>query len=82
MNGSRLKKTRIERKVQNMTRELLDKLPQNVRGNVERVRKTMKNLPYKRDEISERAAGYAAGLRDAGLITERERQLLFIYMTL
>ena len=34
------------------------------------------------DETRERMGGYALGLMHAGLITERERRYLFVYMTI
>lgn len=61
------------------TKETLERMPQNVRFALEDLRKYLRGFPEKRDEIRARAAGYTQGLRDAGLITERERQKLFIY---
>ena len=66
-----------------MTRETLNKLPANVREIIENLRKEYKNaVGYNRKGAKrERLAGYVMGLRDAGLITERERQILFVYGT-
>ena len=66
-----------------MTRETLEKLPPNVREHIELFRYIIKDAGT--DKISEiakaRLAGYVIGLRDAGLITERERIILFCYGT-
>ena len=66
------------------TRELLERLPDYVRKNVEDFRSSYtKTKDYHRQaETRTRMAGYVLGLRDGGLITERERQILFIYMTI
>lgn len=72
-----------------MTKELLNVLPKNVLATVEAFRRDYKQLEENGDnarlkygnEYRARMAGYARGLMDAGLITERERQTLFIYMT-
>ena len=60
-----------------MTKETLEKMPIPVRQELERLRQSCKS-DQKKFEIM-RAAGYVKGLRDAGLITERQRQILFIY---
>ena len=66
-----------------MTRETLDKLPENVRNEIERLRKDYKHeeLYNRQDAARARLAGYVKGLQDAGLITERERMFLFSYGT-
>lgn len=69
-----------------MTKQLLDKLPEAVMRTVEAYRKMYADAERERAVLAReivrgRMAGYAQGLRDAGLITERERQTLFIYMT-
>ncbi len=64
-----------------MTRELIARLPANVLSYVEECRKAYKNPVLDKDEVRARLAGYVMGLRDAGLITERERQILFVYGT-
>ena len=63
------------------TRDILDKLPECVRTELEHLRKDYKNEALNHDAALARSAGYAEGLRDAGLITERERQFVFIYTT-
>lgn len=67
-----------------MTKETLDKIPENVRFEIELIRKRMKNTKNdieRRDVVTEYSYAYGKGLRDAGLITERERQILFVYTT-
>ena len=66
-----------------MTREIINKLPPNVREVIENLRKEYKNaVGYnKKAEKRERLAGYVMGLKDGGLITERERQVIFVYGT-
>lgn len=64
-----------------MTKQVLNKIPANVRAALEQLRKDYKNDALNTDESRSRSAGYVQGLRDAGLITERERQILFIYTT-
>ena len=66
-----------------MTRETINKLPENIREVIEDLRKEYKNaVEYNRQGAKrERLAGYVMGLRDAGLITERERQIIFVYCT-
>lgn len=72
-----------------MTRETLEKLPQNVRTRVESFRNQYR-IAKERDISGAKAnvtaarsasAGYMQGLKDAGLITDAERQILFIYTT-
>ena len=64
-------------------RELINKLPEQVRERAYRYREVYAHcyVPRLREETRNRMAGYALGLKDAGLLTERERQLLFVYMT-
>lgn len=68
------------------TRELIDKLPTNVRAKIEELKKTFKLFPvtdwHKHNEVRATINGYTRGLCDAGLITERERQILYVYTTL
>lgn len=64
-----------------MTRETINKLPENVRAHIEEIRKDYKNPALRKDEVRERLCGYVKGLQDAGLITERERQIVFVYGT-
>jgi hypothetical protein len=64
-----------------MTKETLNKIPKEIQGQLNTYKKLYAGLPDKRVETRARMAGYVQGLRDAGLITERERQILFTYMT-
>ena len=64
-----------------MTRKLLEKMTVEVRVNIELMRGSFRNFPDRRETVRNRAAGYTCALRDAGLITDRERQLLYIYIT-
>lgn len=64
-----------------MTREVLNKIPENVRSAIEELRRDYYNDALNIDKVRSRAYGYTLGLRDAGLITERERQILFVYTT-
>ena len=64
------------------TREIINKLPESVLLRVNQYREAYTHFDGRnRAEARVRMAGYVEGLRDAGLITERERQLLFVYMT-
>jgi hypothetical protein len=67
-----------------MTRKTLEKLPENVRNTVERLKKHFNTLTdyHERYEMMERIAGYTDGLRDAGIVTDRERAIIYIYATL
>lgn len=69
-----------------MTKKLLDKIPVKVRGQIEVYRKDYREAKkYDKhwilDETRAMASAYCKGLMDAGLITDRERQLLFTYTT-
>lgn len=64
-----------------MTRETLEKLPANVRDHIESIRKDYKNNGLRKDDTRMHAYGYTLGLRDGGLITERQRQILYVYCT-
>lgn len=70
------------------TKEVLEKLPQKVLFQVEKYRNERKSLDEanqrdyeKRGRLIDEAHAYLKGLRDGGLITDRERQILFIYTT-
>lgn len=63
------------------TRGLTAKLPASVAWKIEAMRKDYKNAALSKDETRAEIAGYVMGLRDAGLINERERQMLFVYAT-
>ena len=64
-----------------MTRETLAKLPDAVLKNIEGLRHDYKSNVVNKDIARAQSAWYVKGLRDAGLITERERQILFVYTT-
>ena len=65
-----------------MTRELLERMPEVVVSKLNQCRKDYNNMALNKDSVRSRNAGYVLGLRDAGLITERERQILFVYTTI
>ena len=65
-----------------MTRETLEKLPANIRTALERLKKDYKNEALQTDEVRKEIYGYTNALRDGGIITERQRQLLYCYCTL
>lgn len=70
----------------NRIKDLIKTLPETVQHQIEEYRQEYirygeeKNLTRQR-AMGNRMAGYALGLRDAGLITERQRQYVYIYMT-
>lgn len=63
------------------TRELMNKLPENVKRNLEGLRHDYKSGVVNRDIARAQSAWYVKGLRDAGLVTDRERSILFCYTT-
>ncbi len=73
------------------TKEVIERLPENVVRNIEDYRKrytVLSNILVgsgreSQELASTRAAmsAYALGLRDAGVITEQERKVIFVYMT-
>ena len=65
-----------------MTREVLNKIPENVRSKIDAFRRNYNNDSINKDVAREGSYAYTLGLRDAGLITERERQVLLIYTTI
>lgn len=64
------------------TREIVERLPQNVRATLEGFRRDYKGGVIDHSIIRTRAAAYFNGLRDAGLITENERKVLTCYSTI
>ena len=67
-----------------MTREVITKMKErfpNIMYCIENLRKDYKNDSLNKDAVRKESYGYTKGLHDAGLITERERQVLFIYTT-
>ena len=64
-----------------MVKETLNKVPESVKRQLDEYKRMYEGIPNRREETSARAAGYVLGLKDAGLITERERMALFVYTT-
>lgn len=64
-----------------MTREVLAKLNTNILYHIERLHEEYHREGTDKNIIRAASYQYGCGLRDAGLITERERQVLFIYTT-
>ncbi len=64
-----------------MTREVIAKMPEHIVTKIEMFRKDYANAALSADTTRARIAGYVEGLRDAGMITDRERQVLFCYAT-
>ena len=64
-----------------MTKKVLDALPQNIRDAVEDYKVYYKREDRFKDDYRNEMLGYVKGLRDAKIITERERQILYVYMT-
>ena len=64
-----------------ITREVFNRMPEAVRSKLECIRKAYRNPAIDRDKTRRELYGYTNGLRDAGLISERERQILFVYGT-
>ncbi len=63
------------------TREVFNRMPEAVRNQLENIRKGYKNKALDTDATRAELYGYTLGLRDAGIISERERQILFVYGT-
>ncbi|MEE0856527.1 MAG: hypothetical protein U0L58_04445 [Ruminococcus sp.] len=61
------------------TKELLEKMPAKIVATLNDLRKDYNNPTLNKDATRKEVYGYTKGLRDAGLITERERQILFVY---
>lgn len=64
-----------------MTREVVNALPQAIRNVVENYRTQYKREDRFKAEIRHEMRGYVKALRDAKVLTERERQILYAYMT-
>ncbi len=64
-----------------MTEKTLEKLPENVRNEIERLRNYYNGVDTNKSVARTASASYVKGLRDAGMITENERKTLFIYTT-
>ena len=63
------------------TKDVLERLPESVRAYLEQLRKDYSNPSIKHETCIARSAGYVHGLYDAGLVSDRERRLLFVYTT-
>ena len=63
------------------TREVFNRMPETVRNKLDNIRKDYKSKALDTNAIRAELYGYTLGLRDAGLISERERQILFVYGT-
>lgn len=61
------------------TRELIGKMPVKIVATLNDLRKDYKNPTLNKTAVRKEIYGYTKGLRDAGLINERERQILFVY---
>ena len=70
-----------ERLVVTMTRELINRLPETIRTHIECLRIEYNTDGFDHDAVRKELYGYTLGLRDAGFLTERERQILFVYGT-
>ena len=64
------------------TREVYERLPEIVRKNIEGLRHDYKSNVVSKDVVRAQSAWYMKGLRDAGLITDRERAMLYCYTTI
>ena len=64
-----------------MTRELIDRLTETIRTHIECLRIEYNTDGFDHDAVRKELYGYTRGLRDAGFLTERERQILFVYGT-
>ena len=66
-----------------MTRETIAKLPEAAQNGIALLRNAYKEGNYAyRENVRNRAEGYTKGLQDAGIITDMERRVLYIYVTL
>ena len=57
-------------------------MPEKVVNVLNQLRKDYYNDALNTDAVRKESYGYTKGLCDAGLITERERQVLFLYTTI
>lgn len=65
-----------------MTQKTLEKLPHKVLVHIEQLRKDYKNPNLDNNICRRSSCEYVRGLMDAGLITNQERQALFLYTTI
>ena len=64
-----------------MTRELLNRMPKQVVDAIEKYRMECRDGFHEKADVRARLSSYVMGLRDAGMITEYERKVLFVYGT-
>ena len=62
-----------------MTQRTIEKLPHNVLEHIEVLKTNYKRSGTETDRLA--SYNYMLGLKDAGLITEQEKCVLFIYTT-
>ena len=63
------------------TEELLQTLPKRVRDSLEQWRKEARTAGQDKSHVHAGSVGYILALYDMGMITDRERQKLFLYTT-
>ena len=63
------------------TREVFNRMPEAVQSTIENLRTEYKNEVNEKATVRAELYGYTKGLRDAGLISERERKILYVYGT-
>lgn len=64
------------------TREVINKLPENIRNRIEEYRGNIKTDHSHRELYISKSSGYIDGLYDARLITDQERRILKVYRTI
>ena len=64
------------------TRETLEKIAPEIRSDIEEIRKDYKNPNVDHNLVRARLSGYTKALATAGVITEQERRIIFIYGTI
>ena len=68
------------------TRELIESLPDNIKNRINDLRDEYRKAKNRfgtlavEDKYNMKAKGYCKGLYDAGVITDRECAMLYIYM--
>ena len=63
------------------TSETLEKISPEIRSDIEEFRIDYKNPAVNKSLVRARLSGYTKALRSAGIITEQERRILFVYGT-
>lgn len=64
------------------TKETIEKIAPQIRSDIEEIRKDYKNPNVNKDLVRARLSGYTKALKSAGIITEQERRILFVYGTI